>query len=119
MKAKGLASFFHGFYESQASLACDPIGLVEFVRDYGVREFGTVFLYVPTPARIEDRAAIAWLTILSAKNIVGSRPWYKKADQVDRLIKQSHPHLLDRTAGFEIYRLNNQKLSVFLDRLTM
>ena len=53
----------------------NPLGLVNLLRDYGVDEFGGLFLYLPVPKRARDRDVWAWPRLLEAQEIVDGRSW--------------------------------------------
>ena len=44
--------------------APNPLSLIELLREHGVREFGSMYLYMPIPKRARHDAAWAWIETL-------------------------------------------------------
>ncbi|MGI9502638.1 MAG: hypothetical protein ACR2RE_06245 [Geminicoccaceae bacterium] len=92
--------------------APNPLSLIELLREHGVREFGSMYLYMPMPKRARHDAAWAWIETLQAEGLVKGEPWHIKADHVKETVRQSHGHLFaDDTAHFDVYRLDWQALN--------
>lgn len=113
----GLESDPPGYIKHLPQITCNPLGIVEFLSDYGVPEYGGIYLYFPFPARDSDRSAAAWLEILIAKDIIRAGPWSKRVDDVAGHILSTHPHLFAGTARVEIYRIDRRSLPDLLDQL--
>lgn len=97
---------------SKAFKAPNPLSLVELLREHGVREFGSMYLYMPMPKRARHDAAWAWIETLQAEGLVKGVPWHIKADHVKETVRQSHAHLFaDETIHFDVYRLDWQTLN--------
>ncbi len=97
---------------SKAIRAPNPLSLIELLREHGVREFGSMYLYMPMPKRARHDAAWAWIEMLQAKGLVKGAPWHIKADYVKETVRQSHAHLFAaNTLHFDVYRLDWQTLN--------
>lgn len=95
--------------------APNPLSLVDLLREHGVREFGSMYLYMPNPKLDRHEAAWAWIETLQAEGLVKGDPWHIKADHVKETVRQSHGHLFtDETVHFDVYRLDWQTLSVMV-----
>jgi len=96
----------------RAIRAPNPLSLIELLREHGVREFGSMYLYMPMPKRARHDAAWAWIETLQAERLVKGEPWHIKADHVKETVRKSHGHLFaDDTAHFDVYRLDWQALN--------
>jgi hypothetical protein len=94
-----------------------PLGLIDVLRDYGVRELGALFLYYPIPRRARDRDAWAWLELLEAQEFVGPRSWRIEADKADA-VRRSHPHLFEGgVQHFEVFRLDRRVMEMVMDEV--
>ncbi|MEM9627224.1 MAG: hypothetical protein AAGA21_13390 [Pseudomonadota bacterium] len=92
--------------------APNPLSLIELLREHGVREFGSMYLYMPIPRRARHNAAWVWIETLQDEGLVKGDPWPIKADHVKETVRQSHAHLFaDDTVHFDVYRLDWQTLS--------
>ena len=92
--------------------APNPLSLVELLREHGVREFGSMYLYMPIPKRARHDAAWAWIDTLQVEGLIKGVPWHIKADHVKETVRQSHAHLFaDDTEHFDVYRLDWQTLN--------
>lgn len=100
----------------------NPLGLVEVLREYGSEEFGSYFLFLPSPRRAADQEAWAWIQCLRAHGLVRRR-WLIQADHVSKLVRVTHPHLFEGSPiCFEVYRIDQAslpKLFAKLERLAM
>ena len=97
---------------TRAIKAPNPLSLIELLREHGVREFGSMYLYMPMPKRARHDAAWAWIETLQAEGLIKGAPWHIKADHVKETICQSHAHLFaDDTVHFDVYRLDWQALN--------
>lgn len=96
----------------KAIKAPNPLSLIELLREHGVREFGSMYLYMPMPKRARHDAAWTWIDTLQADGLVKGSPWHIKADHVKETVRQSHDHLFaDDTVHFDVYRLDWQTLN--------
>ena len=92
--------------------APNPLSLIELLREHGVRELGSMYLYMPMPRDARHGAAWAWIETLRAEGLIKGEPWHIKADHVKETIRQSHAHLFtDETLHFDVYRLDRQTLN--------
>ncbi len=90
----------------------NPLSLIEFLREHGVREFGSMFLYMPMPKRARHDAAWDWIETLKAEGLIKREPWHVKAGHVNETVRQSHTHLFaEDTVHFDVYRLDWQALN--------
>lgn len=92
--------------------APNPLSLIDLLGRYGVREFGSMYLYMPLPKRADNAAAWAWIDTLRDEGLLKGDPWKYKADHVKDRIKQSHADLFeDGTEQFEVYRVDLESLT--------
>lgn len=97
---------------AKAIKAPNPLGLIELLREHGVREFGSMYLYMPMPRNDRHHAAWGWIETLRAESLIKGTPWHIKADHVKETVRQSHAHLFaDDIEHFDVYRLDWQTLS--------
>lgn len=94
------------------SISNNPLGLVEIVRDYGVSELGSLFVYLPLPRKSADGDAWGWVEVMQLSKAVRGGPWRICVESsVDRL-RSSHPKLfVEEPAVFEVYRLDRNRLA--------
>lgn len=92
--------------------APNSLSLVELLREHGVREFGSMYLYMPTPKQATHDAAWNWIDTLRDEGLVIGDPWHIKADHVKETVRQSHAHLFaDDTTDFDVFRLDLETLN--------
>ncbi len=92
--------------------APNPLSLIELLREHGVREFGSMYLYMPMPRRARHDAAWSWIETLTAEGLIKGDPWHIKADHVKETVRTSHAHLFfDGVDHFDVYRLDWRTLS--------
>lgn len=113
MRAKrGLSQKSAAEEARRAIAAPNSLSLVELLREHGVREFGSMYLYMPMPKRDLDDAAWAWITTLQAEGLIKGDQWHVRADHIKETIRNSHGCLFtDDTTHFDVYRLDWQALS--------
>ena len=91
----------------------NPIALINILRRYSREDYGTIFLYLPTPRRDIDQEAWAWLQLLKSMGAARKR-WLISADHASAILEHTHPHLFaPPPVCFEVYRLHQ----VFLDKV--
>ena len=96
----------------------NPLGLIDVLRDHGVREFGSMYLYMPIPRRPKHNHAWAWLEMLEIKGLIKGEPWNVNAKHVSNAIRESHPNLFEGSpTQFDIYRLDWRTLTQMMDDL--
>lgn len=96
---------------ARAISAPNPLSLIELLREHGVREFGSMYLYMPMPKRSRHNAAWAWIDTLRSEGLIKGEPWHIKAEHVKESVRESHDSLFDDdTAHFDVYRLDWQAL---------
>jgi hypothetical protein len=96
--------------------APNPLSLIELLREHGVREFGSMYLYMPMPKRLQHEAAWDWIDTLAAEGLIKGDPWHIKADHVKETVRKSHAHLFsDEPGHFDVYRLDWQTLSKIME----
>jgi hypothetical protein len=90
----------------------NPLGLIDVLREHGVREFGSMYLYMPIPRRPKHQHAWAWLEMLDTKGLIKGEPWHIKARHVKDTIRESHPGLFEGSPSqFDVYRLDWRTLT--------
>ena len=90
----------------------NPLGLIDVLREHGVREFGSMYLYMPIPRRAKHKHAWAWLEMLDMKGLIKGEPWHIKARHVKDTIRESHPNLFEGSpTQFDVYRLDWRTLT--------
>jgi hypothetical protein len=90
----------------------NPLGLIDVLREHGVREFGSMYLYMPIPRRPKHQHAWAWLEMLDMKGLIKGEPWHIKARHVKDTIRESHPGLFEGSPSqFDVYRLDWRTLT--------
>ncbi len=90
----------------------NPLGLIDVLREHGVREFGSMYLYMPIPRRAKHKHAWAWLEMLDLKGLIKGEPWHIKAKHVKDTIRESHPGLFEGSPNqFDVYRLDWRTLT--------
>ena len=95
--------------------APNPLSLSELIRTHGVREFGSMYLYMPMPRRPRHDAAWAWIETLQAEQLIKGHPWPIKAERVKEHVRQNYGHLFSEdTEHFQVYRLDWQALHEFV-----
>lgn len=93
----------------------NPLGLIDVLREHGVREFGSMYLYMPIPKQAKHQHAWAWLEMLDAKGLIKGTPWHIKANHVKDTVRDSHPGLFHgEPIQFDVYRLDWQALTEML-----
>ena len=98
--------------EHEFSISSNPLGLVEIIRDYGVKEFGALFVYLPMPCKGEDREAWAWVELMQLSKAVRGGPWQVQADALTSRMRDSHPRLFQgKPSSFEVYRIDQTRLA--------
>ena len=96
---------------ARAIRAPNPLSLIELLREHGVREFGSMYLYMPMPKRPRHNAAWAWIETLRAEGLIKGEPWHIKAEHVKESVRESYGGLFaDDTTHFDVYRLDWQTL---------
>ncbi len=94
----------------------NPLGLIDVLREHGVREFGSMYLYMPIPRRAKHQHAWAWLEMLDLKGLIKGEPWHIKAKHVKDTIRESHPGLFEGSPNqFDVYRLDWRTLTQMMD----
>ena len=92
--------------------APNPLSLVDLLREHGVRELGSMYLYMPMPKRARHDAAWVWIETLRNEGLIKGDPWHIKADYVKETVRQSHGHLFaDNTEHFDVFRLDWQTMN--------
>lgn len=92
------------------------IALADVLREHGVREFGTMYLYMPKPRRAEHQDVWAWLAMLRARGVIEGRTWLVHAQHTHDAMRRSHPNLfVGSPSHFEVYRLNWRLLIQAMD----
>jgi hypothetical protein len=92
--------------------APNPLSLIELLREHGVREFGSMYLYMPVPRRARHKAAWTWLETLAKAGLTKGEPWRIKAPHVKETVRQSHAHLFEgEPTHFEVHRLDWRTLT--------
>ncbi len=95
----------------------NPITLINILRRYSREDYGTIFLYLPSPRRACDQEAWAWLQLLKSMG-AARRRWLISADHAAGTIGESHAHLFDPPpVCFETYRLDQASLGKIFARL--
>lgn len=90
----------------------NPLGLIDVLREHGVREFGSMYLYMPIPRRAKHKHAWAWLEMLDMKGLIKGEAWHIKAKHVRDTIRESHPGLFEGSpTQFDVYRLDWRTLT--------
>lgn len=90
----------------------NPLGLIDVLREHGVREFGSMYLYMPIPRRAKHQHAWAWLEMLDLKGLIKGEAWHIKAKHVKDAIRESHPGLFEGSpTQFDVYRLDWRTLT--------
>lgn len=90
----------------------NPLRLIDVLREHGVREFGSMYLYMPIPKRARHDEAWAWLEMLDAKGLIKGEPWHIKAKHAKDTIRESHPNLFEGSPShFDVFRLDWQTLT--------
>ncbi|MEM9450207.1 MAG: hypothetical protein AAGA75_16950 [Cyanobacteria bacterium P01_E01_bin.6] len=90
----------------------NPLGLVEVIQDYGVSEFGGLFVYLPHPRRNSNRQIWGWIEAMRLSDAIVGGPWQVRVDAVYSRLSDSHAKLLDgNPTHFEIYRLDRKRLA--------
>ena len=101
---------------TRAIKAPNTLSLIDLLREYGVREFGSMYLYMPMPRNDRHDAAWGWIETLKEERLIKGAPWHIKADHVKESVRQSHAHLFtDETEHFDVYRLDWAVLSEILE----
>lgn len=91
--------------------APNPLSLIELIRAHGVREFGSMYLYMPMPRRARHDAAWAWIETLRKEGLIKGDPWRIKVSHVKEAIRTSHAELFtEDTEHVDVYRLDWQTL---------
>lgn len=91
--------------------APNPLSLAELLDAHGVREYGSMYLYMPVPRRPRHDSAWAWVETLRAERLIKGDPWPIKAERVKDHVRRDYSHLFaDDTVQFEVYRLDWQAL---------
>lgn len=94
----------------------NPLGLIDVLREHGVREFGTMYLYMPSPRREKHKHAWAWLEMLDMKGLIKGEPWHIQAKHVKDTVRESHPGLFEgNPTQFDVYRLDWRTLTEMMD----
>lgn len=95
----------------------NPITLINILRRYSREDYGTIFLYLPSPRREIDQEAWAWLQMLKSMG-AARRRWLIAADHAEATVGETHPHLFDPPpVCFETYRLDQASLDKIFARL--
>ncbi len=90
----------------------NPMGLMDVLREHGVREFGSMYLYMPMPKEARHQHAWAWLDLLDTKGLVKGSPWHIKTDHVKDTVRKTHPRLFEGDPRhFDVFRLDWQSLT--------
>ena len=101
--------------ERKSSKPPNPLGLIDVLREHGVREFGSMYLYMPIPKLAKHQHAWAWLEMLDMKGLIKGEPWHIKADHVRDSVRESHPGLFEGSPiQFDVYRLDWRTLTEML-----
>ena len=96
---------------------CNPITLINILRRYSREDYGTIFIYLPSPPRRCDQEAWAWLQMLKSMG-AARRRWLISADHASATIGETHAHLFDPPpVCFETYRLDQSSLDKIFARL--
>ncbi len=92
------------------------IALADVLRDHGVREFGTMYLYMPKPRRADHEDVWAWLAMLRTRRVIEGRTWHIQVEHAPETMRRSHPNLFEGSPShFEVYRLNWRLLIEVMD----
>lgn len=84
------------------------------LENYGVEEFGSLYLYLPRPSQKVDDRTEAYARILRAKNVIGD-PYRVYARCATTTARSSLPDLFDRNPLlFEVYRVDRDRLERML-----
>lgn len=94
----------------------NPLSLIELLREHGVREFGSMYLYMPVPRHARHQAAWEWVETLADERLIKGDPWHIKADHVKETVRESHAHLFaEEPQHFDVYRLDWQALTEIME----
>ena len=93
------------------------IALADVLREHGVRECGTMYLYMPKPRRADHEHVWTWLAMLRRRGVIEGRTWDVAADHAPEAMRRSHPNLFEGSPShFEVYRLNWRLLIEVMDQ---
>ena len=97
----------------------NPIGLVEFLRDFGIEEMENLYAYVPHPPTSPvHHEAWAWLETVRMFDGVVSGPWRVEVDRGPFWLRKTHPKLfVGDPVFFDVYRLDRQRLTKLVNKL--
>ena len=97
--------------QSYDKLRCNPVTFINVLHRYTREDFGSVFLYLPTPKRQVDQEAWTWLQVLKSMG-TARRRWIITADHAAINLEHTHPHLFTPPpVNFEVYRLHQDCLT--------
>lgn len=97
--------------EPRIIAAPNPLSLRDLLQAHGVREYNSLYLYMPLPKRTEHKAAWAWIETLGKEGLIKSDPRRIRADHIKETVKQCHADLFtDEASAFEVYWLDLRKL---------
>lgn len=101
----------------ESEMDANPIALINILRSYSREDYGTIYLYLPSPRRACDQEAWAWLQLLKSMG-AARRRWLIPADHAARTISETHAHLFSPPpVCFEAYRLDQNSLDKIFARL--
>lgn len=103
--------------EDIAQINRNPVALINMLYRYSRKDYGSVFLYLPTPKREVDQEAWAWLDFLKSTRATRKR-WVISADHALVTLGETHAHLFSPPpVCFETYRLDQRTLNRIFARL--
>ena len=95
----------------------NPITLINILYRYSRKDYGSIFLYLPSPRRMVDSEAWTWLQFLKSRGAARKR-WLVSADHARVTLNETHGHLFNpQPVCFETYRLDQRSLNRIVARL--
>lgn len=95
----------------------NPITLINILYRYSRKDYGSIFLYLPSPRRKIDTEAWRWLQFLKSMGAL-RKHWMISADHAQITLSETHAHLFDPPpVCFETYRLDQRSLNRIFARL--
>ena len=101
---------------SRAQTSPNPLSLIELLREHGVREFGSMYLYMPMPKQERHEAAWDWIETLKRRGLLKGDAWHIRAEHVKETVRSSHRQLfMEEPSYFHVYRVDWQTLNKIME----
>ena len=92
------------------------LDVIDTIRDYGVYEFNSLYIYLPLPRSEVDHDAWSWISTAKVLGVVRSGPWRVDAARRVASLRILNPKLCIRNPDFfEVYRMDEGKLRRILE----